>query len=138
MSHLIINYQGRYFSSNCVGEFQRYRIILLIKTIWDNFNLLMVSNAFEYSFSSRSNSLDRMLTCSRVTDIPVLSLPLLQLVKRRPGKTHLVSMGEFFKSLRRPFRSRHISELRERISTFLFFLQEHSFFNFIMSSSSWI
>ena len=58
----------------------------------------MVSNAFEYSFSSRSNSLDRMLTCSRVTDIPVLSLPLLQLVKRRPGKTHLVSMGEFLRA----------------------------------------
>ena len=47
-------------------------------------HLLMVSRALVYSLSSRSNSRDRMLTCSRVTAIPVLSLPLLQLVKRIP------------------------------------------------------
>ena len=49
----------------------------------------MVSSALSYSLSARSNSLERMLTCSSVTDIPVLSFPLLQLVIRRPGDCFL-------------------------------------------------
>ena len=47
--------------------------------------LLMASSALWYSCSARSNSLERICTCSKVADIPVLSLPLMQQVRRRPG-----------------------------------------------------
>ncbi len=47
--------------------------------------LLNVSSARWYSLSARSNSLESVLTCSRVTPIPVRSFALLQLVNLIPA-----------------------------------------------------
>ena len=51
-----------------------------------DFYLRIASKAFWYSCSARSYSRDKIWICSRVTAIPVRSLPLLQLVNLRPEK----------------------------------------------------
>ena len=59
--------------------------------------LRSVSSAFWYSLSARSNSRERMLTSSKVADIPVRSFPLLQLVNLRPEWTveHIIYVDEY-------------------------------------------
>lgn len=47
-------------------------------------HLLMQLRAFWCSCSAKSYSEARISTCSKVTDIPVLSLALLQLVNLKP------------------------------------------------------
>ena len=51
-----------------------------------SFYLRIASKAFWYSCSAKSYSRDKIWICSRVTAMPVRSLPLLQLVNLRPRK----------------------------------------------------
>jgi hypothetical protein len=72
-------------SNNSLPRYHRHIWMQLTALLFNrHIYLLMASNALWYSCSARSNSLDRICTCSSVTDIPVRSLPLLQFVKRRP------------------------------------------------------
>ena len=52
--------------------------------------LRIASNAFWYSCSAKSYSRDKIWICSKVTPIPVRSLPLLQLVNLRPGRKKMI------------------------------------------------
>ena len=58
--------------------------------------LRIASNAFWYSCSAKSYSRDKIWICSKVTPIPVRSLPLLQLVNLRPGRTKKNDIKFFF------------------------------------------
>jgi hypothetical protein len=68
---------------------EKIRIRNTGKSVWCR-HLLKVSRARWYSLSARSNSLESVLTCSRVTPIPVRSFALLQLVNLIPASCGVI------------------------------------------------